>query len=419
MPDLTLTLGALNVHGCSTIVDKRSEIGAMFARRKIDMLSLNETKMKGTGEREFGDVIGRVSGVVNGRAREGVALLVSERMQDCVKEWKEVSARLMWVRMKLGHESWVFVSAYGPGSERSEQEVDEFWSDLSECVGSFRGSDRIVVLGDLNARVGDEVVENIVGRYGVPGRNESGVRLLDICAERELVIGNSMFKKKEVNKYTWVRVDNGRMVERAVMDYVLIERGMVGRLLDVHVFRGEAGGMSDHFLVEGRLRVRQRWMGGKNVKGAREVVNVRKLYEVEKEREFQDKMKVEYEVVKNERIDSVEAEWLLLKNAVTRCSNEVCGMRRVGVFARKGSEWWSEDVKKVVADKRRAFEEWLQERDDMSYERYRIKRNLVKQVVKEAKRVADRRWGMRLSGNFEENKKMFWKEVKRVRKGEI
>ncbi len=27
-------------------------------------------------------------------------------------------------------------------------------------------------------------------------------------------------------------------------------------------------------------------------------------------------------------------------------------------------------------------------------------------------------WGMRLSGNFEENKKMFWKEVKRVRKGE-
>ncbi|MCP4254321.1 MAG: hypothetical protein GY775_13120, partial [Candidatus Scalindua sp.] len=70
-------------------------------------------------------------------------------------------------------------------------------------------------------------------------------------------------------------------------------------------------------------------------------------------------------------------------------------------------------MKKVVADKRRAFEEWLQERDDVSYERYRVKRNLVK----EAKRVVDRRWVMRLSGNFEENK-MFWKEVKRVRKGE-
>ncbi|MCP4264721.1 MAG: hypothetical protein GY777_03945, partial [Candidatus Brocadiaceae bacterium] len=221
-----------------------------------------------------------------------------------------------------------------------------------------------------------------------------------------------------MNKSTWVRVDNERVVDRAVMDYVLIERGMVGRLLGVHVYRGKGGGMSDHYLVEGRLRVMTRWMGGKNVKGVRKVVNVRRLYDAEKEREYQEKVKVEYEAVKNERVESVEAEWLLFKNTVMRCMTEVCGKRRVGGFVRKGSEWWSEDVKKVVAEKRRAFEEWLQKKDDLSYERYRVKRNLVKQIVKEAKRVADMRWGMRLSGNFKENKKMFWKEVKRVRKGE-
>ncbi len=64
----------------------------MFEKRKIDVQALNETKMKGMGESEFGDVIGRVSGVVNGRAREGVALLVIERVQKFVKEWKEISA---------------------------------------------------------------------------------------------------------------------------------------------------------------------------------------------------------------------------------------------------------------------------------------------------------------------------------------
>ncbi|MCP4255879.1 MAG: hypothetical protein GY775_21255 [Candidatus Scalindua sp.] len=71
-----------------------------------------------------------------------------------------------------------------------------------------------------------------------------------------------------------------------------------------------------------------------------------------------------------------------------------------------------------MADKRRTFGVWLQTKDDVSYERYITKIHLVKPIVKEAKRVADMRWGMRLSGNFEENKKMFWKEVKRVRKGE-
>ena len=39
-------------------------------------------------------------------------------------------------------------------------------------------------------------------------------------------------------------------------------------------------------------------------------------------------------------------------------------------------------------------------------------------MVRRAKRDADARWGRRLGENFEENKKMFWKEVKRVRNGE-
>ena len=35
------------------------------------------------------------------------------------------------------------------------------------------------------------MIEGIVGRHGVLGRNESGERLLEICAEQELVVGNS------------------------------------------------------------------------------------------------------------------------------------------------------------------------------------------------------------------------------------
>ena len=48
----------------------------------------------------------------------------------------------------------------------------------------------MVGLGDLNARVGNQVIEGIVGRHGVPGRNESGERLLEMCADQELVVGS-------------------------------------------------------------------------------------------------------------------------------------------------------------------------------------------------------------------------------------
>ena len=61
----------------------------------------------------------------------------------------------------------MFISAYGPGSEKSEVEIEEFWNELSDCVGSFGRNESVVVLGDL-ARVGNEVIEGIVGRHGVP-----------------------------------------------------------------------------------------------------------------------------------------------------------------------------------------------------------------------------------------------------------
>ena len=83
-----------------------------------------------------------------------------------------------------------------------------------------------------------------------------------MCLEQELVIGNSFFKKKGINKYTWIRVANGRVIERALMDYVLITMRMVGRLKEVHVFRGVAAGMSDHFLVEAKVVVAKEWGNG-------------------------------------------------------------------------------------------------------------------------------------------------------------
>ena len=57
--------------------------------------------LKGKGEVMFGEVVSRVSGVAVGRAREGVALLLSGRLKRCVVEWKQVSSRLMWVRVKI------------------------------------------------------------------------------------------------------------------------------------------------------------------------------------------------------------------------------------------------------------------------------------------------------------------------------
>ena len=52
---------------------------------------------------------GRVSGMAGGRVREGVALLLSGWLMRCVVEWKEVSSRLMWVRVKKERELGIYI----------------------------------------------------------------------------------------------------------------------------------------------------------------------------------------------------------------------------------------------------------------------------------------------------------------------
>ena len=312
----------------------------------------------------------------------------------------------------------MFVSAYGPGSEKSEEERERFWEGLNECLSRFRENVNVVVLGDLNARVGDVPVGGVIGNHGVPGRNESGEELIGLCMERELIVGNTWFRKKRINKYTWERVVRGEVVERALMDYVIISKKVWKRLLDVHVYRGAADGVSDHFLVEGRLKVIGKWRRDRGRTEGRKVVRVSELRKREKVVEFKEYIRNRWERVTVLGRRGCEEEWEDLKTGMLEGGEEVCGSRKVGCGKRKGSEWWNENVKRVVEEKKRAYEQWLQRRNRRMWELYREKRQECKRVVRRAKRDAQRRWGKKLQETFGKDKRMFWKEVGKTRVGE-
>ena len=53
---------------------------------------------------------------------------------------------------------------------------------------------------------------------------------------------------------------------------------------------------------------------------------------------------------------------------------------------------------------------------EQAWKRYRNIKREVKRSVRESKKRANNRWGRRLTSNFFENKKMFWKEIKQQRK---
>ena len=76
------------------------------------------------------------------------------------------------------------------------------------------------------------------------------------------------------------------MVDKALMDYVLLPRRMLGRLLDVKVWRGEGGGLSDHYLVEARLKLLGGWWSAGRMEGVRNVLKESELNHSVKERAY-------------------------------------------------------------------------------------------------------------------------------------
>ena len=202
----------------------------------------------------LGDLVGRVS-VVEGRwVWEGVELLSSRQLWQCVLQWKEMSSRLLWNSVR---ELCVYTGIQT--RQWDEWRSGRFLEWIKWMCLEYLYDEPMAVLGDWNARVSNLVIEGTVGQYGVPGINKSDEWLVEICADKQLVVGNSLFRKKDVYKNPWWRMVEGRVSDGALIDDVLLPKQMCGRLLDVYVCNWEGGGMSDHFLVEASLKFVDGW----------------------------------------------------------------------------------------------------------------------------------------------------------------
>ena len=91
-----------------------------------------------------------------------------------------------------------FVSVYAPTMTATDEEKLAFYQSLKEVVRAIPQADKIIILGDFNARVGkDHETWNALGRHGIGTYNSNGLLLLQMCTELNLVIGNTLLQQKD------------------------------------------------------------------------------------------------------------------------------------------------------------------------------------------------------------------------------
>ena len=109
----------------------------------------------------------------------------------------------------------------------------------------------------------------------------------------------------------------------------MTERKFKNRLVDVSVCRGAAGGMSDHYLVEAKVRMEGYTRDQRRLIEDKKVVRVSELEKVEVRDTFKEMMAEEWSKVRNARLLSVEEEWKRFKETMMMIAARVCGYKSV------------------------------------------------------------------------------------------
>ena len=89
--------GSWNVR---TMSGREEELVDEMRKYGLEVLGVSEAKVKGNRVKCIGDVTCVYSGVQEGRAKAGVAILLSERFGVYLKAWKCVDERIVWVWLK-------------------------------------------------------------------------------------------------------------------------------------------------------------------------------------------------------------------------------------------------------------------------------------------------------------------------------
>ena len=234
-------------------------VGRELGRYDIQIAALSETRFADVGEiKEVGAGYtffwsGRKS---EERREAGVGFAIKTELVGKLSGLpKGINDRLMTLRLPLsGNKHATIVSAYAPTMTNPDEVKDKFYDDLDNVISATPRTDKLILLGDFNARVGTDhqTWEGVIGPEGVGKCNSNGLLLLRKCAEHDLLITNTVFRLSNRNKTSWM---HPRSKHWHLIDYVIVRRT---DRQDVKVTKTMCGAdcWTDHRLVVSKLNLR-------------------------------------------------------------------------------------------------------------------------------------------------------------------
>ena len=129
------------------------------------------------------------------------------------------------------------INVYAPTITHRKEEKEMFYEQLRQITNSVPRSDKIILLGDFNSRVGSDwkTWQPATGKFGRGKMNSNGELLLNLCTEMDLVITNTYFQVPEKWYFTW---QHPRSKHLHLLDYIVSRKSVLKDVKSTRVMRG-------------------------------------------------------------------------------------------------------------------------------------------------------------------------------------
>lgn len=196
-----------------------------------------------------------------------------------------------------------------------------------------------------------------MGEWGLGKRNERGSRLVEFCAEYNLVITNTWFKNHEIMLYTWKRPgDTGRFQ----IDFIMVRQRFRNKVLNCKTYSGADVDSDHNLLVMSSILKLNKLQKGRKIKRW-DLDRLKKPEVVESCRgSISQRLTVTMES------NTVEDDWVALRDEIVEAAEEQVGKKRR--FSR--NPWISQPILNLI-DERRKYKNAANEEGERQYKRLR------------------------------------------------
>lgn len=361
---------------------KEYELIIELNNHKIDICAISETKKKGKGTTTSGNYTLIYSGVHKSEyAHAGTGMLIHNKWANKISDIIYVNERILVVLIQFHKLPTYFISVYAPDVTKPRVMIEQFYNDLQDTIDAIPNKNQIVLMGDFNARIGDSIIPGITQRYNETASNPSGEIMLDFCSYNELRINNTFFPHKPQHKITW---SNSRG-QSSIIDYVVTNRGIhPEQIKDVRTLTSANIG-TDHGLVLCKLNLDVQ-LKKRTTAPPVEKLNIESIETPSTKELYKTRLENRINGINTENI-SVEEMWRNIKSNIVSSAEEVLGKRKTRQGGKKKNKtpWFTEAVKDLAVEKKKAFLTFKQNQTPDEYSKYVVVRNRVNAQIHKIK----------------------------------